>query len=313
MSYFPDEFNLVIYKQYNTELKNISDYQYIEHYYFYGKTEGRVCSLIKNRIDFINLIDQNKNILEIGPLHNPCMDQSKSNIKNMDYFTKEELIEIYKNDKNVDLSKIYEVDYVIKEDIKYNEIIREKFDICFSSHNIEHTPCIITFLNNISSILNNNGFMFLCIPDFRYCFDRFRNETTIFDILDAYLSKKNKPSFINLMESRYLTTNNNSIEHWNRLLDSRNNIFLQINDKYKFNNEQTSNIINNFDSIIEHYDITKQKYIDTHCWKFNPNNFNQIINILYIKKLIDFKICRIYPTLKYSNEFYVILNKVPQT
>lgn len=309
MNTFPIEFDLEIYKISNSDLNYLSDSDIIEHYKQYGHSEGRYCSLIKNRIDFINLVDQNKQILEIGPLHAPCMNLSKPNIKTMDYFSKEELLENYKNDKNVDLSKINRVDYVIKDNNKFDDIITEKFDICFSSHNIEHTPCFITFLKNISSILSNNGLFFLCIPDFRYCFDKFRNETTIFDILDAYLNRRLYPSFTNLMESRYLTTSNNSVEHWNRFLESRNNIWLQINDKYTFEIEQSKKIINDFNSIVEHFDLTKKQYIDSHCWKFNPHNFSQIINILYVNKLIDFKICKLYPTLRYSNEFYVILEK----
>jgi hypothetical protein len=49
--------------------------------------------------------------------------------------------------------------------------------------------------------------------------------------------------------------------------------------------------------------------IDSHCWKFTPFIFSNIIHILYETKYIDLRVERIYNTLKGSNEFYVILKK----
>jgi SAM-dependent methyltransferase len=306
---FPIEFDINIYKNENKHLYNMSDKELIEHYSFYGKEEGLISSKIKNRLDFINLVPQDKMILEVGPLAFPSMNIQKSNIHTVDYFSKEELIENYKNDKNVDKNKICDVTYVIKDAINYNEIIPKIFDGCFSSHNIEHVPCLITFLNNISSILKDNSYFFLCIPDYRYCFDHFRNPSHIFEVLDSFYNKQNKPSAISHLESNYLTCHNNSEKHWDTLNNSIRNIFVSINEKNEFLKNQTNKIINEIESIKNIYTKCKNEYIDSHCWKFTPFVFYNIIYILYETKYIDLRVERIYKTLKGSNEFYVILKK----
>ena len=52
----------------------------------------------------------------------------------------------YANIEYVMKEGIVNVDYVVKDNL-YKNVIHEKFDLCYSSHNIEHTPCLITFLN----------------------------------------------------------------------------------------------------------------------------------------------------------------------
>lgn len=306
---FPVEFDLNIYKKKNIHLNNMTNDELINHYLFYGYNEGLISSDITNRYDFIKLIPQDKMILEIGPLCNPCMSVTKKNVHTVDYFSKEELMENYKNDKNVDINKICDVTYVLKNKVKYNEIIPNIFDFVFSSHNIEHVPCLITFLNNVSSVLKENSFFFLCIPDYRYCFDHFRNPSNIFEILDSYYNKYDKPSAVASLEGTYLTCHNDSVKHWTTFENSIRNIFVSINEQQNFLKNKKKEIINNIEEIKQRYKKCKDSYIDSHCWKFTPIIFSNIIEILYETKFINFKIERIYKTLKDSNEFYVILKK----
>jgi hypothetical protein len=281
----------------------------INHYNVYGMNEGLVSSNIANRKDFIDLISQNEMILEIGPLAFPSMNIHNPNVHTVDYFSKEELRENYKNDPNVNIDNICDVTYVLKGSTPYNQVIPQIFDICFSSHNVEHVPCLITFLNNISSILKNNACFFLCIPDYRYCFDHFRNPSTIFDVLNSFYNKQDKPSAVSLLESRYLTCHNDSTKHWDFFNKSFVNTFNTINEKNDFVHNQTKRIIDEIESIKNEYEKCKHVYTDAHCWKFTPFIFCNIIEILYETKHIDLKLERVYPTLKGSNEFYVILKK----
>jgi hypothetical protein len=306
---FPEEFNLLIYRNLNPHLSKMSVRQLIEHYNFYGYNEGLISSTIKNRHDFIKLIPTNLMILEIGPLCNPCMPVNKQNVHVVDYFSKDELMENYKNDKNVDINKICNVTYVIKNQTKYSEIINIKYDICFSSHNVEHVPCLITFLNNVSSILKKHCYFFLCIPDYRYCFDHYRNPSNIFEVLENYYNKINKPTAVSHLESKYLTCHNDSVKHWDVLYNSVRNIHVDINEHKNFYENQTKLIINDIENIKKVYNTCKNEYIDSHVWTFTPFTFRNIIEILYKTKFIDLQIERVYKTLKHSNEFYVILKK----
>ena len=140
--------------------------------------------MITNRYDFINLINTTKNILEIGVLDKPCININSSNYKVIDVFTTQELKDLYKNDPYVNIENIKNVDYINKNNDIYNKIIDIYFDYIVSSHNIEHSPCLISFLINLSSVLKSDGKIFLMIPDHRYCFDKYRNESTILDVLD---------------------------------------------------------------------------------------------------------------------------------
>jgi len=305
----PVEFDINIYRNSNTHLRNFNDKEIMEHFNYYGYYEGLKCNSINSRVDFIKLINQNLNILEIGPLCNPCMDVSRPNVETIDYFTQEELKENYKTDPNVNINKICKVNYVVKGSTKYNELILNKKNVCFSSHNIEHVPCVISFLNNVSSILFPKGLFFLCIPDYRFCFDRFRNPTNIFEILDPYYNNKNNSSSVSILESRFLTTHNDSVKHWDEFYKSIQNIFVPINNENNFMETNKIKIINSINEIENIYKTNKYTHIDCHSWKFTPKNFKIIIEILNQTKLIDFSIQRIYRTLKNSNEFYVILQK----
>ena len=308
---FPAEFNVNDYYINNPHLSKMNTESLISHYNFYGRHEGLISTTIKNRYDFIDLIPKDeKLILEIGPLCNPCMVGKRKNAYALDYFTKEELIYNYRNDKNVDKSKICKVDYIVKDNLKYSDVIKDKmFDICFSSHNVEHVPCLVTFLNNVSSVLKHGSYFFLCIPDYRYCFDHFRKPSTIFDVLDSYYNKRNKPSPVSHLESKYINTHNDSVKHWTTLDNSIRNIFVSMNEENSFVLEAQEKIIKEIEYVKNAYTECNETYIDSHCWKFNSFIFRSIIDILFSTKFIDLQVVRVYKTLKGSNEFYAILQK----
>jgi SAM-dependent methyltransferase len=303
----PIEFDINIYRKKNIHLQSMTNKQLIDHYNNYGFYEGLLSSDITNRFDLINLIPQDKDILEIGPLAFPSMDVNRSNVQTIDYFTQEELKENYKNDNNVDIDKICKVNYVIKGQTKYSDIIDNRFDFCFSSHNIEHVPCIITFLNNISSVLKDNGHIVLCIPDYQYCFDHFKVPSTIFDVLNNFHIKNIKPTNVNILESKFYQSHNNSVIHWNNFEKTYNNIFIKLKEYDDFITEKKSDIINNINEIKKL--LINETYIDSHVWKFTPLIFKTIIEILESTNYIDLSILRLYKTLKHSNEFYVVLKK----
>jgi hypothetical protein len=302
----PLEYEEDIYRNMNIQLKDFSGDQLLEHYNFYGKHEGLICSKITNRHDFFNLINKKDDILEIGPLCFPLIDSPS--VKTLDYFTQEELKENYKDDVNVNIDNIVKVDYCVRG-INYTDVINVRFDVCISSHNIEHTPCMITFLQNISSILKTGGYFFLAIPDYRYCFDRFKKPSDIFGVLNKYYTKIDKPQAEQILEDTYFAAHNNSVDHWGSFSKMYSNIFVNINEYETFIYSKKDDIIKNMDNIKKIIDTNNQKYIDTHCWKLTPFTFSYILDILIKTKIIDLSIERVYKTINKSNEFYAILKK----
>jgi SAM-dependent methyltransferase len=311
---FPEEFNIFIYREENTHLSYMTDEELINHYKNFGYQEGLICNQIKNRNDFLNLIVNNKPqfSVEIGPL---CCSLLKNigikNVKFIDYFSTEELKENYKDHNNINTKLILNVDYVVRDVKIYSDIINERFDVCFSSHNIEHTPCMITFLNNVSSILKNNGLFFLAIPDYRYCFDRYKNPSTIFDVLYKYYTNAQIPCALSILDNRFNGTINDTQVHWENSYKALQTLgyYDYINKKNDFLDLKKNDIIDNID-YIKDIILNNKEYIDSHCWKYSPESFCYIIDILIKTKLINFELIKCYKTLKGSNEFYIILKNI---
>lgn len=283
---FPSSFDPEIYKTHE-DLKDLDLGELIKHYEFYGKNEGRKCSEIDSRNSIIEILKQNKSkTLEIGPFDCPLI--TGENVKYLDVLNKEELIDRCKKINRVNnIDNIPFIDYT--NGLKN---IQEKFDIVISCHSIEHQLSLIDHLNEVYNVLENNGYYVLIIPDKRYCFDHFIQETSLLEVLDDYFSKRDNHSIKSLIEHRCYTTHNDCARHWNgdhgqKFID--NNKFLL---KY---------------SLKEYID--KTGYIDVHNYQFTPDSFNEIITKLVFLNLTKFRIEEIYSTLTNSNEFFVILKR----
>lgn len=282
------DFNYDIYRE-NEDLKAMTDDQLAHHFLNYGIDEGRTCNTIQNRKSFVDLIDKEGKVLEIGPLDNPQLDYLSPDYYSIDVFSKEQLIENYINDPNVDKEKIIEPSYVIVNN-DYSQI-QQKFRCIFSSHNIEHMPCVVTFLNNLEGILSDDGYIYLIIPDKRFCFDHFKRESDIYDVLQLYNEKNVRPRLSDILKMVSQITHNDPVAHWN-------------NDH---GNIPVNALVQNYAGILNQYNTGA--YIDSHVSFFTPKSFLTIINILNSLNLINLKIHKMCHTLRDSNEFYVVLKK----
>ncbi|OIQ69749.1 ubiquinone biosynthesis O-methyltransferase [mine drainage metagenome] len=88
-----------------------------------------------------------------------------------------------------DMSLLDEVDYVGSATEVASLVPTElhgTFDYIVSSHNFEHLPNPIKFLQGCASLLKPGGLITMAVPDHRACFDYFRPHTVIGDWLEAY-------------------------------------------------------------------------------------------------------------------------------
>lgn len=240
-------------------------------------------------------IDTNKKLgLEISPSFNPVLPKKIfNNIKTCDYYDEEDLKNKYKNDKNVDFTKIEKVDYILKNN-NLSTIIKEKFDFIIASHVIEHTTDVITFINECSKVLNNNGILSLAIPDKRYMFDFFRPISSPGNILQAFIEKRKTHPQGTLYDNISLSCTYLDSIAWLNSTD--------------INQLKLMHDIKNIKEIYESLDYSI--YNDTHEWVFTPSSFKLIFfemqnislitNNLYIKSIT--------PSIGYC-EFYVQLIK----
>lgn len=122
------------------------------------------------------------NLLEMGPFDNPIL--SGCNVKYADVLDREEVLFKAKEYKR-EFNRTPElIDYVIKDGSLKR--IKDKFDLVFSSHLIEHQECLVSHLKEVSSLLPPDGVYLLFVPNKKYCFDHYIPESTISDILARY-------------------------------------------------------------------------------------------------------------------------------
>ncbi len=281
------DFDYGIYRNY-PDLKLMSKSELENHFITHGIEEGRISSQIRNRNDFVNLIEKKGKMLEIGPLDNPQLDYLSSDYYSIDVFSKEQLIKNYINDLKVNKEKIIDPSYIIADN-DYSQI-KEKFNCIFSSHNIEHMPCLITFLNNLGGLLARGGYIYLIVPDKRYCFDHFKRESDIYDVLQLFHEKNSRPRLSDVLKMVSQGTHNDCVAHWNN-----DHGFIDLD----------SAVLQSFQGIVDQYNTGA--YIDSHVSFFTPQSFMGIIGMLNRLKLTSLEIHKIFHTVRNSNEFYVIL------
>ena len=242
---------------------------------------------------YLNNIDKNKRILEIGPLCRPMIRKNEGfEVFYADIRSTDEIKEFYKNDQSVDNAGICEIDFVVKD--SYFESFRgiEKFDYVIASHVIEHVPQLILFFEDIASVINPGGFLCLTIPDKRYCFDHFRIPTSFAEAFDIFTQGvKNHPM---------------------RVLDFMYNITPSLNDPVLFWNAEdyTEGIENTypFDKALHAYEkALNGGYLDAHFSVFTPESFLLLLYNMTRASLLPFKCVEFYATQYNTLEFNVVL------
>jgi SAM-dependent methyltransferase len=246
--------------------------------------------------------------LEIGAYHSPLvpkMDGYNSIV--LDLFNQTELRERARSTPGVPsecIDRIEQVDIIgsaifLKDALIKNKLYG-KLDYIISSHNFEHIPDPIRFLQASESGLKPGGHLIMAIPDRRFCFDYFRPNSTTADFLSAYSEKRIRPSPNQIFSHLSL------------------NSFFQREGKRSFG----FSVIDDPSQIIPSEDIAyayqnwryaienpEEFYPDIHCWTFTPSSFEMIIQDLWFLDLIKLQILDIQSHGEF--EFYAKLAVCP--
>lgn len=284
-SEFPLEFEPSVYRARNEDLQSLSDEELKYHFDNHGRGEGRISGPITSRDDFIELIPSGASCLEIGPFDTPCV--VGANVHYLDLLSQIDL-QTRADELGRSASNVPPIKWVAKNGRL--DVVTEKYDVLFSSHNIEHQFDLIEHLEQASTVLHKNGYYFLIVPDSRYCFDHFIASSTIADVLEAYEQKPKKHLLRSVIEHRALTTHNDPVRHWAGDHDP------------KPLDEQ-----NVRDAIVEFH--STDEILDVHAWQFTPDSFREIFECLFKMQLSEFKPIRVFHTLRNTYEFMAILAK----
>ena len=236
--------------------------------------------------------------IEIGALNNPIVTPEMGNIRYVDHATTEELRQKYAADPNVETEKIVEVSYVWGEKRLLELVGDPVFDYVIASHVIEHVPDLIGWIKEIHAVLKPGGILSLAIPDKRYCFDYFRQLSSLSEVIESYLQKNRKPN------ARQIFDFFSSVSHWG--------------DRFTWTEQdqiKAEDLVRNH-SVTEAWYFTQrafadQSYCDVHCWVFTPTSFFELLKLLSQLNLIDFRVVKFYRTV--GCEFYVTLEALDLT
>lgn len=139
--------------------------------------------------------------LEVAPWFNPIVPKSGGyNVHTLDVFDFDTLMERAHENKGIppeSYGKLEPVDYVGSATEILSLVPKDRhgqFDYVISSHNFEHLPNPIKFLQGCETLLREGGMIVMALPDGRACFDYFRPHTITADWLEAYAEDRKQPS-----------------------------------------------------------------------------------------------------------------------
>lgn len=299
---FPPAYDPPIYRAENADLSAFDDAALRRHYLDHGRAEGRVTSSVRERHDFLALVPEGEDVLEIGPFLSPCLRRDDGTVAYFDVLDRaqliaraEHLMAIGAFDREQGEARIANapvIDFVHPEgDLG---IINRTFAHVLSSHCAEHQPDLIGHFQSVSRLLQPGGCYFLVLPDHRYCFDHFLPPSRLVDVLAAHLESRRLHSPLEVLEHRLLTTHSDPARHWSG--DHGVPLIEAI---------APADLLH----VVAEARGATSAYVDVHSWKFTPDHFSLILDQLKEMGLVDLSVVELYPTLRNALEFFAILRK----
>ena len=225
--------------------------------------------------------------LEIGPSHRPLVPKSKGyNVRVADHLDAAGLREKYSYSPSVAL--IEEVDYVVTGD-RLVDSIDERFDYVIASHVVEHTVSLVSFLQDTASLLRPGGALTLAIPDKRYCFDRFRERSSLGRVIDVHRAAPSVHTEGSMWEY-YLT-----VVHKGPAISWYSGAPGDYGIHHTFDEARAAA------GKAEH-----GEYVDIHNWVFTPSHFRLLIEDLYSIGLSPLRERTFHDTI--GSEFFIALS-----
>jgi SAM-dependent methyltransferase len=252
--------------------------------------------------------------IEIAPYHQPLVRKSQGrDVLYMDIIDTAQARERASRDPFLteDMRKdIAEID-IVGNAIDIAELcdargISGSLNYIVSSHNFEHLPDPIKFLQGCHRILAPGGVLSMALPDCRATFDHFRFPTRLCDWLEAYFEHRRQPTQAQIFDQETLRadyfSNQTSAAQPGCSLDADSPTHFRLHRKL---NER-------FNAWIAAKKNGDPDYEDVHCSVLFNASFELMIRDLTHLGLLNFEIVEISATN--YHEFYAHLQKLaPET
>lgn len=235
---------------------------------------------------------------EIGPLHNPVVSKKQGQVIYVDHCDAEQLRQHYANDKDVDPNAIC-VDAVWGAQTLLQGVQAyfarmgtppQGLDYVVASHVIEHVPDLVTWLQEIRSVLKADGKVRLAVPDKRYTFDYLRRTTNLTDVMAAFATKARIPTTHCLLDFCLNEVPIDCVAAWQGTLDIASL-------KKAHTIEGALHVARDA--------LQNGTYHDVHCWVFTPASFAALFAEMSRQGLVDFACTDFYDTQVNEIEFIV--------
>jgi hypothetical protein len=287
---FPPDFDVLMYRNLHHDLKQVGfdDKGLADHYLTYGKKEGRRCSNIATRNDFISIIPRNCPILEIRPGFNPII--TGENVYYFETMNSAELIEAAIN-LNVSTHEIPAPQYISPScDLS---IIDKRFSVIVSNHDIGKHTNLLKHISQIEQLLNDDGILYCILPDKNYSSGYYMPHASFASVLAAKVENRTTTPFQSIIEHTTRTTHHNSLLHW-----------------HGDHGNPRKNLVKNLDEVLNFTETAPEIYNrDIQINSFNADGFTELMDNIYLCGLTKLKLMRIYQPVRLNNEFYAVLQK----
>jgi SAM-dependent methyltransferase len=263
-------------------------------------------AILDRREQVLKHITKDQKGIEIGPWFNPLAPKREGyNCLSLDLFDIDTLKKNAERDPHVDNSRIACIESVdvIGSATEIYDVIAARgelssFDYIISSHNFEHLPNPIRFLQGCEQVLKRGGFLSMAVPDKRACFDYFKPTTTLSAWLEAFLQKRDRPTLIQVFEQNSL--------HSRFHLGGEQRTGFSIGEDPR-NVIALRTLKEAYNGLVEGYNNNDCRYYDTHCWAFTPASFHLMLLDLGYLGLTGFHVEEVSSSVEC--EFYVHLRK----
>jgi hypothetical protein len=238
--------------------------------------------------------------LEIGPLNQPLVTKNMVDVHYVDVFSAAHLRDHYALDPNVKVEDIPDIDFVLSTPdgfLSLSEAVQPgaPFAWVIASHVVEHVPDVISWLQQIAEIIDDEGLLLLVVPDRRFTFDILRPATTVGQMLHAHELKDVRPSVRAVYDHFRSVVNVGADEAWQGSIPG---VEARMYD---------------LEGTIRQVELAREgHYVDSHVWTFTTGSFVDQIAELGRLGLCDFVMENVAPTAENQLEFFAVLRRIPR-
>ncbi|ADG14727.1 Methyltransferase type 12 [Paraburkholderia atlantica] len=234
--------------------------------------------------------------VEIGPLCWPLVRRSDGGeIIYVDHTDTPHLREKYRDDPNLDINEIVDVDAVWGRNTLHEAIKGRYVDYVVASHVVEHVPDLVTWLRELAAVLKPTGEVRLAVPDRRYTFDYFRRESRLPEVLASYVAHARVPQPYSLLDHCLSAAEVSTLDAWQKK---------RIDPRSVKRHHTWQGALHLARDAFEN-----GTYHDVHCWVFTPRSFAKLIAELCEMELVDFACEDFFDTLRNEIEFSVVMRR----